>query len=69
MSRWVLYCPECKRQFAHREIPVNAQRDGFLGVEFKPDFPQGGLKMECPHCKKTSLFQRYQLVYQDKANA
>src|SRR5215472_791345 len=24
MSRWVLYCRKCKRQFAHSEIPVNA---------------------------------------------
>jgi hypothetical protein len=52
MSRWILYCPACKRQFGHSEIPVNAPRDGFLGVQLKPDFPQGGVKMECPHCKK-----------------
>jgi len=54
MSRWVLYCPECKRQFVHSEIPVNAPR--FLGVELKPEFPRGGLKMECPYCKKIRCF-------------
>jgi len=67
MSRWVLYCPECKRQFAHGEIPVNALRDGCRGVELKPGFPQGGLNMECPYCTKISLFQRYQLIYVDQS--
>ena len=37
----------------------------FSALKLKPDFPQGGLKMECPHCKKTSLFQRHQLIYAD----
>jgi hypothetical protein len=66
MPRWVLGCPECNRDFTHTEIPADPKRrsfDRFLGTEAKPEFPQGGLRIECPNCKKTSIFQRYQLVY------
>ena len=67
MARWVLGCPKCKQDFTHTEIPTDPAKreiDHFLGVEPKPEFPPRGLKMECPNCKKTSVFQRYQLIYQ-----
>ncbi len=66
MPSWVLVCPECKQDFAHTEIPTDPKRrpfDRFLGTEAKPEFPPGGLRIECANCRKTSLFHRYQLIY------
>ena len=67
MARWVLGCPECNQDFTHSEIPADPEQgltDNLYGVESKPEFPPGGLNMKCPSCKKTSLFQRFQLIYQ-----
>jgi hypothetical protein len=67
MARWVLVCPECKQDFTQSEIPSGwnggGRLDPFIGYLVKPEFPPSGLKMECPNCKKASLFQRYQLTY------
>ena len=65
MARWVLGCPECNKYFTHSEILADSNRsmlDSFVNIP-KPEFPKGGLKMECPNCKKTSLFQRHELIY------
>ncbi len=40
-------------------------RDPLGWLAEKPPFPEGGMRVGCPNCKKTSLCQRYQLVYQD----
>jgi len=64
MAHWVLYCPDCKREFPHSEISANTRRDPFVGNLNKPEFPRDGVKLACPHCKKTSRFQRYQLTLQ-----
>ena len=66
MPRWVLTCPECDEDFSHSEITI-PQRirefDPFTGVVTKPEFPVGGLKATCPACKKSSVYQRHELVY------
>lgn len=66
MPRWVLNCHDCTQEFTHSSISAKAPPDdAFLwtGFEAKPDFPSDGLNVECPHCKKTSLYQRYQLLF------
>jgi hypothetical protein len=61
MSHWVLNCPECHNDFTHSDIE-DAKLEDYL-FPGKPEFPVGGLRLECPYCHKTSLFQRHQLTY------
>jgi endogenous inhibitor of DNA gyrase (YacG/DUF329 family) len=65
MPRWVLYCPRCKKAVPHSEVTFRRAREeeGFAWVGRKPDFPSGGLSLECPHCKETSVYQPHELVY------
>jgi len=64
MPRWVLSCAECNAEFTHTEIAgiQTSSFDLFTGLLAKPEFPVEGLQLECPNCKKRSLYQRYQLV-------
>jgi hypothetical protein len=41
----------------------NTAADPFASLGDKPEFPAGGLSLECPNCKVTSPYQRHQLVY------
>jgi len=65
MPRWVLNCPECNTEFIYTEIAgtQSSSFDLFTGLLPKPEFPAAGLLLECPNCKRRSLYQRYQLVY------
>jgi hypothetical protein len=63
MPHWVLKCPECKFHFTHSEVHVGREDYGLWLLPSKPEFPEGGSWLECPNCKKTSLFQRFQLTY------
>lgn len=65
MARWVLFCPVCNKDFTHSEIPESGSHftDPFLGDFIKPEFPEGGLRVVCPNCRSTSVYQRYQLIY------
>jgi hypothetical protein len=60
MPRWVLACPSCKNEFTHGEIGTTL-KDYYFPT--KPSFPAEGLNLECPSCKKTSLFRQHQLLY------
>jgi hypothetical protein len=65
MSRWILGCSDCKQDFIHSEIDIDAPiRNPFTGLDHKPDFPAGGLSLQCPRCQKASVYHRHQLVYQ-----
>jgi hypothetical protein len=66
MARWVLGCPECKEDFTHSQIDTESQPsvgDPFSWLDDKPKFPDVGVSLECPNCKKTSVYQRTQLMY------
>jgi hypothetical protein len=63
MPHWVLKCPECKIDFTHSEVHIGREDYGLWLLPSKPEFPKGGSWLECPNCKKTSLFQRFQLTY------
>ena len=63
MARWTLDCPHCKSNFTQSVIKSPSQMiDFFLGMP-KPEFPEGGVSLQCPHCKMDSCYQRYQLIY------
>jgi hypothetical protein len=66
MRRWVLNCGNFNKDFTHSEMVADRKgplRDPFDWIEAKPDFPTGGLSLECPNCKKTSVYQRQELTY------
>jgi hypothetical protein len=60
MARWVLNCPFCKIEFTHSTIGPTV-KDYYFPL--KPIFPIKGLSVECPKCRKTSIFQRHELLY------
>lgn len=62
MSRWVLDCPSCHEEFTHAEIKRERLEDYFL-PEPKPQFPDGGLSIDCPHCHMKSLYEGRQLRF------
>jgi len=65
MARWVLYCPNCDKEFTHSQIPVSVSFiDDLYTSIVKPEFPAGGLAVVCSNCMGTSIYQRYQLIYQ-----
>ena len=66
MPRWVLGCPGCSQEFTHSEIEMEhgkAVLDPFAWLLDKPVLPDAGVKLECPHCQKVSVYKRYQLTY------
>ena len=66
VPRWVLGCPECDREFTHSEIDTSRQPpplDLYSWIGDKPEMPESGIRVECTHCKKVSLYKRYQLIY------
>jgi hypothetical protein len=68
MARRVLECPDCKEDFTHSMVPEQgvAARNLYAWVDLlfdKPDLPTDGASLECPYCKKTSTYQRRQLIY------
>ena len=62
MAHWVLHCPQCVKEIIHSEVSDQGPIDPFLSRTPKPEFPKGGLKLECPHCHCVCLFQRHQLT-------
>ena len=67
MPRWILGCPECHDDFTYSEIAAVHQTSfpDFIDLLSHkiPDFPITGLSLECPSCKKTSVYNRRQLIY------
>jgi hypothetical protein len=63
VPRWTLLCADCTKDFVHSEIAHAGE--GFIAWSaFKPEFPIGGQLIKCPHCTKSSVYQRYELVLQ-----
>lgn len=66
MPRWVLVCPDCNQNFIHCEIDLEYRiplLDPFAWIGDKPKVLEAGVSLECPHCKKISVYKRYQLMY------
>jgi len=65
MARWLLFCPECDQFFMHSKV-LEAQttlHSPFILIGETPEFPEGGVSLVCPHCKRASLYQQHQLIY------
>jgi hypothetical protein len=62
MPAWVLECVKCRLKFIHALI----EERGILNFELplKPVFPLDGISLECPGCKSTAIYQRFDLRYQ-----
>jgi hypothetical protein len=63
MPQWILNCQHCHKPFTHSEINLVSPASYYSVWPPKPDFPEGGLRMKCPNCKKPSTYQRYELKY------
>ena len=66
LARWVFGCPDCDYEFTHSEIDSEIRPpllDPFAWIDDKPELPEAGVRLECPSCKKVSVFRRYQLTY------
>jgi len=61
MPNWVLHCANCGKEFFHSKIVYSDLLSTYLDP--KPDFSSGGDAFECPHCRHTVLYQRYELMY------
>jgi endogenous inhibitor of DNA gyrase (YacG/DUF329 family) len=61
MPRWILICPGCNEEFTLSE--VTSEGIPFTWGERKPDMPDDGASLECPHCEKPSVYKRHQLIY------
>jgi hypothetical protein len=63
MPQCVLNCQHCHKPVTHGEINLASLASYDPLWAPKPDFPEGGLRMMCPNCKKPSTYQRYELLY------
>jgi DNA-directed RNA polymerase subunit RPC12/RpoP len=61
MAIWQLECVNCNKTFEHSIVDESG-----LAMFFppKPEFPEGGSELQCPHCGHKAKYQRYQLTYQ-----
>jgi endogenous inhibitor of DNA gyrase (YacG/DUF329 family) len=65
MSSWTLRCATCKVEFTHTEITrTDSLFDPFVRSSPKPEFPAGGLTLNCPNCGAPCVYEQFQPVYQ-----
>ena len=62
MPNWMLHCAHCNASFVHSEVVAASFYDPFY-LAPKPSFPDGGISLICPHCRTSSVYQRFQLTY------
>ena len=62
MPQNVLNCQHCHKPVTHHEINLASLASYDPLWDPKPDFPEGGLRMMCPNCKKSSTYQRHELM-------
>jgi hypothetical protein len=63
--RWVVSCPECRKEFTHADIKLmdgSGSRDPFASPP-KPKIPESGTELGCQHCGKTSIYRVFDLRY------
>jgi hypothetical protein len=62
MLNWMLHCEQCDTTFAHSGIQAIAEQFSLFQVVSKPEFPNGGVSIECPNCQKGSVYQGHRLT-------
>jgi hypothetical protein len=61
---WVVLCPKCRSLFRYSEIVPRSPTLPYDPLwPAKPELPDGGEKLTCPACQKTSTFQRFELLF------
>jgi uncharacterized protein YbaR (Trm112 family) len=66
MSRWVLVCPRCKKEFIHSQVSDAAIQEAFRnshGLVARPHLELDVLT--CPHCNMKSWYQDFDLIYSE----
>jgi hypothetical protein len=64
MPQWTLNCQNCKKIFRHSKI--DRQSDILLYDPlwpYRPELPELGVNLPCPHCHESATYLRFQLVY------
>lgn len=65
MPRWIVECPQCRKEFTHTDISKIASgpmRDPFASPP-KPQIPESGAELKCPHCKNSATYRAFDLRY------
>jgi predicted nucleic-acid-binding Zn-ribbon protein len=62
MQQWVLGCPKCREEFTQSDVTVPYHGNLEIAWPPKPEFPEGGMRMQCPNCGNISVYQRFQLT-------
>jgi hypothetical protein len=64
MPHWMLSCRNCHKNFVHSEIQPQSNDLLYDSLwPYRPEFPEGGLSVECPHCQQAATYQRFELMY------
>jgi DNA-directed RNA polymerase subunit RPC12/RpoP len=61
MCHWALRCSICGEEIPHSSVVENLPFT-YLDLPHKPQFPTEGLDLACPHCGKSAIYQRHELV-------
>jgi DNA-directed RNA polymerase subunit RPC12/RpoP len=61
VAYWTLTCGNCGSNFVHSLI----EDDSVLNFLFpsKPKFPDSGSELECPNCRRKTIYKRTDLTY------
>lgn len=62
MPRWLLKCPQCRKDFVFCEIEQPLTLMEYRAAR-KPDWPKDGLTLQCPTCQQFSMFQQHDLAF------
>ena len=62
MPTWELGCVSCKEKFHHSAVDETGVNSLF---PIKPEFPEGGSELACPHCGAKATYQRHELTYNE----
>jgi hypothetical protein len=64
MPHWTLNCKQCSKGFNHSNVDPRFNGMPYDSLwPYRPEFPDGGFTTNCPHCKKSSTYQRFELIY------
>lgn len=68
MPKWIVYCRQCNRPSAYRDIdpemPALATLlDSASPTVKKPELPNDGDRWQCPYCKKPSKIKQCDLTF------
>ena len=64
MPQWTLNCQNCKKIFRHSKIDPQSDIHLYDPLwPYRPELPERGVNLPCPHCHESSTYLRFQLVY------